>query len=244
MTDLPILGAIVFASLLGVRHGLDWDHLSAIGDLVSVTGQRARRSLGLALWYCLGHGAVILVLGVLVGVLGLQLPPELDRASEIVVGATLVLMGGLVLVQVWRQGSAYQFAGRWSTLLHVLSRLRHRNRLHVHNPLARTLSMRAAMGVGVLHGTGAETPTQVVLFATAAAAGSSHAAALVLLAFVAGLIASDLTVALLWVSGLLGSLRVPGGQLALGILTSLSSIIVGFLFLAERSEMLPVLFGG
>jgi high-affinity nickel permease len=244
MTELPILGAILFASLLGVRHGLDWDHLTAIADLVGVPGQRTRRSLGLALWYCLGHGTVIVVLGLLVGVLGLHLPPELDRASEMVVGATLVLMGLLVLSQVWRQGSGYQFAGRWSTLLHAFDRLRHRGQPHTHSPLSRQLSLRAAMGVGVLHGTGAETPTLVVLFATAAAAGSSDAAALVLLAFVVGLIASDLTVALLWLSGRVGTIRVPGGQLALGVLTSVSSLVVGFLFLFERSEMLPVLFGG
>ncbi len=106
MTDLPIVGATLFASVLGVRHGLDWDHLSAIADLVGVPGQRTRRSVGLALWYCLGHGTVILVLGLLVGVVGLHLPPELDRVSEVVVGATLVLMGLLVLGQVWRQGRA------------------------------------------------------------------------------------------------------------------------------------------
>jgi high-affinity nickel-transport protein len=212
MNELPILGAILFAVVLGVRHGLDWDHLTAIADLVGVPGQRTRRSLGLALWYCLGHGTVILVLGLLVGVLGLHLPPELDRVSEMVVGATLVLMGLLVLSQVWRQGSGYQFAGRWSTLLHAFDRLRHRNRPHAHSPLTRQLSLRAAMGIGVLHGTGAETPTQVVLFATAAAAGPSDAPALVLLAFVVGLIASDLAVALLWLSGRLGTLRVPAAS--------------------------------
>jgi high-affinity nickel-transport protein len=244
MTELPILGAILFASVLGVRHGLDWDHLTAIADLVGVPGQHTRRSLGLALWYCLGHGTVILVLGLLVGVLGLHLPPELDRVSEMVVGATLVLMGLLVLGQVWRQGSGYQFAGRWSTLLHAFERLRRHGRPHVQRPLTGQVSLRAAMGVGVLHGSGAETPSQVVLFATAAAAGSSDAAALVLLAFVVGLIASDLAVALVWLSGRVGTLRVPGGQLALGLLTSISSLVVGLLFLFERSEILPVLFGG
>jgi high-affinity nickel permease len=244
MTELPILGAMLFAAVLGVRHGLDWDHLTAIADLVGVPAQRTRRSLGLALWYCLGHGTVILVLGLLVGVLGLHLPPELDRASEMVVGATLVVMGLLVLGQVWRQGSNYQFAGRWSTLLHAFDHLRNRNRPHVHSPLTRQLSLRAAMGVGILHGTGAETPTQVVLFATAAAAGSADAAAIVLLAFVVGLIASDLAVAILWLSGRVSTLRIPGGQLALGLLTSITSLVVGFLFLFERSEMLPALFGG
>ena len=50
--------------------------------------------------------------------------------------------------------------------------------------------------------------------------------------------------ALLWLSGRVGTIRVPGGQLALGLLTSISSLVVGVMFLAERSEMLPVLFGG
>src|SRR5258708_14016797 len=173
MMELPILGAVRFGSCLGVGHGLDWDHLTAIADLVGVPGQGTRRSLGLALWYCLGHGTVIVVLGLLVGVLGLHLPPELDRASEMVVGAILVLMGLLVLSQVWRQGSGYQFAGRWSTLLHAFDRLRHRGQPHTHSPLSRQLSLRAAIGGVVLHRPGAETPTQVVLFATAPAAGPS-----------------------------------------------------------------------
>ncbi len=244
MTDVPILGAILFACVLGVRHGLDWDHLAAIADLVGVSGQRSRRSLGLALWYCLGHGAVILILGLGVGVLGLRLPPELDRASEMAVGATLVLMGLLVLWQVRQQKSAYQFTSRWLLLLRFVGRRGHRDRAHRDRLLNTPLSLRAAASVGVLHGTGAETPSQVVLFATAAAAGSSDAAALVLTAFVVGLIVSDLAVALLWLSGRIGTIRLPGGQLGLGLVTGVSSLVVGLLFLADRAGMLPVLFGG
>src|SRR5260370_8028484 len=77
MTELPILGAILFASVLGVRHGLDWDHLTAIADLVGVAGPRPPRALGVGLWLCLGPRAVIPALGVLVAVPPPPPPPSL-----------------------------------------------------------------------------------------------------------------------------------------------------------------------
>jgi len=97
---------------------------------------------------------------------------------------------------------------------------------------------------GVLHGTGAETPTQIVLFASAAAAGSTTGALIVLVVFVTGLVVSDLGVALVWLNGRLGSARVPGGQLALGIATGIASIGVGSAFILEKSAALPSLLGG
>jgi len=106
------------------------------------------------------------------------------------------------------------------------------------------LSFRAAFGIGLLHGTGAETPTQVVLFATAASAGSTGGAAAVLGAFIVGLVAADGAVALLWVGGRLASLRVPRAQLGLGVLTGLASVGVGCTFILQKSALLPSLFGG
>ena len=54
---------------------------------------------------------------------------------------------------------------------------------------------RGAFLVGLLHGTGAETPTQIALFAAAGASGSAATAALILGAFVAGLVLADLGIA-------------------------------------------------
>jgi high-affinity nickel-transport protein len=224
---------------------LDWDHLSAIADLVGSPSTRNRRSLGLALWYCFGHGAVIVLLGGLVGLLGVRLPGGLDRVFEVVVGLTLVGLGLVVLVQVGRQGRHYRFTSRWRLLLDLGRRvwLRRRGKVEWDRP-GGAISPRAAFGMGVLHGTGAETPTQVVLFATAATAGSTSGAVLVLVAFVTGLVASDLGVALVWLSGRLGSTRVPFGQAALGVLTGVASIGVGIAFVLQKSAALPSLFGG
>jgi high-affinity nickel-transport protein len=242
---LTVLLAAAAAFVLGVRHGLDWDHLTAIADLVSAPSGRGRRSLGLALWYCVGHGSVIVLLGALVGLLGVRLPGGLDRVFEVVVGLTLVGLGLLILWQVARQGRDYRFTSRWRLVLDLLRRawLRRRGAVEWDRP-GEGISTRAAFGIGVLHGTGAETPTQVVLFASAAAAGSTAGALAVLLAFVSGLVLSDLGVATVWLSGRLGTVRVPFGQVALGLVTGVASIGVGAAFILQRSAALPSLLGG
>jgi hypothetical protein len=163
-----------------------------------------------------------------------------------VVGGTLVLLGAVVLWQLGRDRSDYRFVGRWRMLIAVVRRAWARARRRGAGPAGPLddLGPRAAFAVGVLHGTGAETPTQVVLFASAGAAGAGSAAALILLAFVAGLILSDLGIAAVWVAGRLGSRSLPRLQMVLGLLTGASSLAVGLLFIFGRSAVLPALFGG
>ncbi len=240
-----ILIAAVTGFFLGARHGLDWDHLTAVADLVGAPGRRSARSLGLAAWYCFGHGSVVVLLGAMVGVLGMRLPGGLDRVFEVVVGATLIGLGLLVLLQVARERGAYRFTSRWRLVIDLVRRvwLRRRGAVDWDRP-ASGVSRRAAFAIGVLHGTGAETPTQVVLFGAAAAMGSSGGALMVLVAFVSGLVICDLGVALVWLSGRLSSARIPGGQAVLGVVTGVASIGVGAAFVASKSGVLPSLFGG
>jgi high-affinity nickel-transport protein len=246
----PTLTVAGTGFLLGCRHGLDWDHIAAITDLTAAgpggDGGRRRRSLGLAFWYCIGHGLVIALLGLAVAVLGLDLPPGVDRVFEVVVGGTLVALGLVVLVQLGRDRSGYQYRGRVQMLVGTLRRAWARARRRGSGPATAfdDLGPRSAFAVGVLHGTGAETPTQVVLFASAGAAGPPAGGALILLAFLAGLILSDLGIAALWLTGLVGAARVPAVQLGLGLLTGASSLVVGALFLTDHSAVLPALFGG
>jgi len=259
----PILGVAGTGFVLGCRHGLDWDHIAAITDLTTASSseqdqrhspalhghrQRAKhpRSLGLAVWYCIGHGMVIALLGAAVGILGLGLPPGLDRVFESVVGATLVGLRVVVLWQLGRDRANYQYAGRIRLVIGMTRRAWARARRRGAGPAQPLddLNRRTAFGVGVLHGTGAETPTQVVLFASAGAAGSPAGAAVILLAFLTGLILSDVGVAAAWLTGLLGVRRLPAIQIALGALTGLSSLAVGGLFIAGHAAVLPALFGG
>jgi len=264
LTDLPwpVLGVAGTGFLLGCRHGLDWDHVAAITDLTSASthqhdapdssghGHRHHRGpgggMGLAVWYCLGHGLVIALLGAAVGVFGLDLPPGLDRAFTIVVGATLVTLGVTVLWQLGRDRRDYRYAGRVRLAVGMVRRAWARARRRGHGPEQPLddLNPRSAFAVGVLHGTGAETPTQVVLFASAGAAGSATGAVVILLAFLAGLVISDVGVAAAWLTGLLGSRRLPAVQIGLGALTGLSSLAVGALFIADRAAVLPAMFGG
>ena len=67
---------------------------------------------------------------------------------------------------------------------------------------------------------------------------------MILLAFIAGLILSDVGIGAAWLIGLVGTSRLPVIQVTLGALTGLSSLGVGVLFITGRSAVLPALFGG
>ena len=242
------------AFLLGCRHGFDWDHMAAITDLTAASqaDEQPRgmaghgRRLGLAFWYCIGHGSVIVIFGLAIAVLGLHLPGTVDRVFESVVGATLVVLGCFVLWQLGRDRSSYRYSGRVRLLVGMVRRAwarAHRRGSGPAEPLD-DLSGRSAFAVGVLHGTGAETPTQVLLFAGAATSGSKASAVLLMISFVIGMVLADLGIAASWLAGLLGVRSAPKAQILLGGLTGVSSLAIGGLFLVGRSTVLPALFGG
>lgn len=240
---------------LGARHGLDWDHIAAITDLTAPrpgderprTAPSAgrprpgRRGLALSAWYCTGHGLVLAVFGALVLVLGLRLPPALDVAFQAVVGLTLVTLGGVVLYQLGRYRADYRYTGRISLVVGALRRGWARARRREVPGDVLDVDRRGAFLVGLLHGTGAETPTQVALFAAAGASGSTGTAAIILGAFVAGLVVADLGIAAAWLSGVLGSRRAPRVQRALGAFTGVASLTLGLLILTGHSALVPQL---
>jgi high-affinity nickel-transport protein len=86
---------------LGLRHGIDWDHLAAITDLTGAELDR-RRSAQLAVLYALGHGLAVFVLGAIAIALGDRLPDWTDPVMERVVGATLVVLAVLLATSLWR----------------------------------------------------------------------------------------------------------------------------------------------
>ena len=120
---IAILGAtggfgvalVLTAFGLGVRHGVYWDHLAAIGDLTS-TGTGRRRSLVLATLYAVGHAVVIVILGSLAVLAGDYIPATLDSLMGRVVGVTLLALGGYVLYGLIRHGRSFRMRSRWSLL--------------------------------------------------------------------------------------------------------------------------------
>lgn len=57
-----LVGLGLAAYLLGLRHGFDADHISAVDDTTRYLLQRGKRPLGLGFFFSLGHSTVVFVL--------------------------------------------------------------------------------------------------------------------------------------------------------------------------------------
>jgi cytochrome c biogenesis protein CcdA len=101
-----------------------------------------------------------------------------------------------------------------------------------------------AFGVGMIHGVGAETPTQLLIFLTAAGAGGRLAGELVLATFIAGLLVSNTLITVGSAVGFLRASRNWTVYLIVALLTALFSTVIGTLFLLGKETLLPGLFGG
>jgi high-affinity nickel-transport protein len=98
--------------------------------------------------------------------------------------------------------------------------------------------------VGMIHGIGAETPTQVLLFFVAAGAGGRGIGLVLLLVFLAGLLASNTLIALTSTFGYLRASRRFALYATVAVLTAVFSLTIGTIFLFGRSTLLPAIFGG
>ena len=235
-------GGIVAAFAFGFRHGVDWDHLAALGDITG-TEPQPRRAMRLAAGYVLGHATVILLLGGAAILFADHLPAGIDGVMEKVVGATLVVLGAVLLQSVVRHWDQPRLRSRWMALGEALHRVGHR-RVPPPDDATRGYGLGAAIGVGMVHGIGAETPTQLLLFAGVAAGGGDATSVLVLASFVVGLVVANTVIA---AGGALGFRRVqhrPRLARAVSLCTGVFSIALGLLLVTGSGAVLPPLLGG
>ena len=97
----------------------------------------------------------------------------------------------------------------------------------------------------MLHGVGAETPTQLLIFLTAAGSGGKGAGLLLLVCFLLGLVTVEHG------RRVDGHLRVSRCRthnfhvyVVVSLATAIASLSIGLLFLFGSSTALPALFGG
>ncbi|MCU1428313.1 MAG: hypothetical protein JWL83_2313 [Actinomycetia bacterium] len=109
------------AFTLGLRHGVDWDHVAAITDLTG-SQARPRRSMLLATLYVLGHATTVLTLGAVAIFFGGRLPSSLDTAMRYVVGGTLVALGVYVVWILVRTRGDIPVASRWMLAIAAIRR--------------------------------------------------------------------------------------------------------------------------
>jgi high-affinity nickel-transport protein len=242
--------ALISAAVLGFRHGLDYDHIAAITDISSVQS-RPRDAMKFGLLYVAGHAATVAVLGAAAVVFRIALPAASDRWAERLVGITLLLLGLYVLGTFFRPGT-HSHAPRTRITLVVngllwvywrLSRLFGGTRVEAPQIFKDGYGTSSTFVVGVIHGLGAETPTQILLFLMAANLGGTAAGLLGLLMFILGLLVMN-TLMCASAAGLFSAtLSHPNALRALTLATSAYSIIVGAIFLFGSAGKLPSLTG-
>jgi hypothetical protein len=98
--------------------------------------------------------------------------------------------------------------------------------------------------VGMIHGVGAETPTQLLIFLTAAGAGSGALGVVVLGAFIVGLLTSNTLITLGSAFGYLQATKNFRIYAAVAVITGVFSLVIGTLFVLGETSFLPALFGG
>jgi hypothetical protein len=242
--------ALISCALLGLRHGFDYDHLAAITDITS-TQPRWRNAMRLGLLYALGHALTVAVLGAAVIFLHLSLPAHLDAIGERLVGATLVVLAVYVLlsflrrkpVDMHRHIPQSRIALLVSGARYASWRLRRIADPSLVKPdsFAFKYDRSSVFSVGIIHGLGAETPSQLMLFLFAANLGGPSRGFLGLLCFLAGLLAMN-TVMTASACGVFASSKYrPGLQTLLTSLTAAYSFAIGVVFLLGSSDRLPAL---
>lgn len=302
-------GVLGGAFALGIRHGIDWDHIAAITDITSTTASASephegwltnepgvlltderdhvaaeiarrkpiaggatgvlslrasvgaaltsqepravaqRRAMFLASLYAIGHGTVVTLLGLLAILASDFLPTWVDGVMERVVGVTLVLLAAYLfysLYQYFRGGAEFHIRSRWMLLFAGVRNIGHwfwakvrgkHEHTHVHG--VEQYGARTAYTIGLVHGIGAETGTQVLIIATAVGAGSKLMGVVALFSFVAGLLVSNSFVTVATAAGFVSARRRQYVYVAAGLLAAVFSLIVGVIFLMQAGGILP-----
>ena len=304
------LGLLVTALLLGIRHGLDWDHIAAITDITSTTAASSAaeavhesdhrlapaghqhvhggpgelrvheasavrgggavampapatfaltrdrflseqtQAILLGTLYALGHALVVAVLGLAALVFGAILPDWVDPIMGRVVGVTLVVLGVWVLyslVQYARNGTEFRLQSRWMLVFRSIRygwRL-FRAKLHGHSHVEpvemSSYGKRTAFGVGMIHGIGAETGTQVLIIAAIGSASGAGLGVPMMFAFITGLLISNSAIVILSATGFVASQARTRIYLVVGAVAGVFSLVVGTLFLFQAEGSLPAL---
>ena len=231
--------------VLGLRHGIDWDHIAAISDLTSSQQQRLR-SLGMGTLYAMGHAAAVIVLGLMAIWFGAVLPNWVDRYLEILVGITLLLLSAWLIWTMLRYKGRLILRSRWMLLFELLKNIYNKMLKKSTSPANvkhhREYSTQASVSIGIVHGIGAETGTQAILLAATVSATSALTGSFLLIAFVVGLLLSNTLITIAASSGLLGGDRHRKLHMGLGIFVAGFSLVLGSMFIMGMTQNLPSFF--
>ena len=144
-----VLVVVLVATLLGLRHATDPDHVAAVTTLVASGRDKAARSAArLGAWWGLGHAVTLVAFGLPILVAERYLPARAQRGAETAVAALIVFLAIRLLLR-WRHGV-------FSTVPGGKDGDDHRH--GVRTPIG-------AFGIGLVHGMGGSAGVGVLLLA-------------------------------------------------------------------------------
>jgi len=189
---------------------------------------------------------MVAVLGSAVIVFQLSIPHGIDRIAERLVGLTLLILGVYVLGSLFTGNPAPR--SRFHVIAGALRWIHWKMKSYWHDhdlprPANKTwnYSAKSVLMIGVVHGLGAETPSQLMIFLLAANLGGIGKGFLGLTMFTAGLLVMN-TMMTASAVGLFGfSSGLPRFQFVVTALTAIYSLAVGAFFLFGSSGLLPPL---
>jgi high-affinity nickel-transport protein len=147
------------ALLLGLRHSLDFDHLAAIADIAGAQSTRKGSFRG-CLGYALGHAGIVMVLGGAALLLGLHIPEAFGAVMGKLVGATLLLLAGAIIVSALKFRDQGKIVSRFRIIYTLANRLLFlwKGKRGADKADTDDLSFAGCSVIGVLHGIGVESP--------------------------------------------------------------------------------------
>jgi ABC-type nickel/cobalt efflux system permease component RcnA len=164
-----VLVVVLVATLLGLRHATDPDHIAAVTTLVASGRDRAARSAArLGAWWGLGHAVTLVAFGLPILLAERYLPERAQQGAETAVAALIVFLAIRLLLR-WRHGVFSTVPG---------GRGGDDHRHGVRTPLG-------AFGIGLVHGMGGSAGVGVLLLAAIPDQTVSIGALLVLALFTA-----------------------------------------------------------
>ncbi|MDR3613282.1 MAG: hypothetical protein P4L53_06935 [Candidatus Obscuribacterales bacterium] len=240
---------------LGIRHGFDLDHMTAISDLVSAKAAASINSAAsidqpsakfqsyiLAGMYAFGHALVVAVLGLGALLFRATLPDWIDPIMQRLVGLSLLLFGLWILYCMRAMRTT---RSRGLMVLQAISKTKHvlfqrflKQELapHAHDP-SDFCNARCALAIGALHGIGAETGTQVILMTSMGSANSVPSSLFMLGSFVSGMLIANVGLAVFISEGYFRAMLSQRLIATFNLSIAFLNIVIGAIFVSGKADI-------
>ncbi|MFT5718545.1 MAG: hypothetical protein ACJAWS_002582 [Oleiphilaceae bacterium] len=140
---------------LGLVHALDADHVMAVSALSNQKNVGVFKTVSYCLKWAAGHGAVLMLVGLLFFGLGFELPASLLSVAEASVGVLLIVIGVFCLVRIRKH--------KLKLHVHQHGDVTHTHWLAQDNSKTKNHETHAPTMVGMLHGLAGSAPALALI---------------------------------------------------------------------------------